>query len=551
MVTTLNTPVTVEGHKVVVKQETKETKVNVEGHNVKVNEILKETVVPVVGHGVRVAEELVVTQAHVAEHRVKPVVETVTTEIQVAKPDFTLKEVREQQEIVIKIPEPHLVLKKIPYDLEVELPRPPQQPKRDIITQTGGDEPPSPGSAADDALTDAEEVGSYSEEECPRESDPLIVFTRYGDPGRGSDENSDDAEEEDSDDDDGWNETEAPKRTMLQQLKEIEQPRDARRFIMRWSRRPFPTDLDETDNIIYTCWAKRQWRQAGPWPCPHCQETSDQTSTALDRHMESRHSERLPKDLLGETLASIHGRRSFWKLESERRESTTQRLFQCPLTKCGYFSSSKSGYCSHLMRQHPTCYELVARLGPLWGVLVYEARTNNVIITWSTARKDVKGYECPKCKCYRGQSKKTISTHCSRVHAETRVEGTRTRATEFHAAFSLSLEQGEYERLVRRVDSDEREDTERRRIVKEVRQETRHNPVIPPQEENNDERERRRAREDELRRRRAADTRISQILDDRQTHISDSSSASERQSRSQTQEENLRPLPDVIGRARQ
>ena len=337
---------------------------------------------------------------------------------------------------------------------------------------------------------------------------------------------------------------------MLQQLKEIEQPRDARRFIMRWSRRPFPTDLDETDNIIYTCWAKRQWRQAGPWPCPHCQETY-QTSTALDRHMESRHSERLPKDLLGETLASIHGRRSFWKLESERRESTTQRLFQCPLTKCGYFSSSKSGYCSHLMRQHPTCYELVARLGPLWGVLVYEARTNNVIITWSTARKDVKGYECPKCKCYRGQSKKTISTHCSRVHAETRVEGTRTRATEFHAAFSLSLEQGEYERLVRRVDSDEREDTERRRIVKEVRQETRHNPVIPPQEENNDERERRRAREDELRRRRAADTRISQILDDRQTHISDSSSASERQSRSQTQEENLRPLPDVIGRARQ
>ena len=94
-----------------------------------------------VGHGVRVAEELVVTQAHVAEHRVKPVVETVTTEIQVAKPDFTLKEVREQQEIVIKIPEPHLVLKKIPYDLEVELPRPPQQPKRDIITQTGGTNP--------------------------------------------------------------------------------------------------------------------------------------------------------------------------------------------------------------------------------------------------------------------------------------------------------------------------------------------------------------------------------------------------------------------------
>ena len=41
------------------------------------------------------------------------------------------------------------------------------------------------------------------------------------------------------------------------------------------------------------------------------------------------------------------------------------------------------------------------------------------------------------------------------------------------------------------------------------------------------------------------------MLEDEPTHTSDSSSVTEGQSRSQTQEEDLRPLPDVIGRARQ
>ena len=320
VVTTVNAPVEVVGHRVDVKRETKKTSVTVEGHGVRVNEILKETTVPVIGHDIRVAEDLIVTQAHVTQHRVEPILNTVTTEIRVDTPVITLKEVREEREVVINIPEPRLILKKVPYDLEVDLPQPPQQPKRDIITQTGGDEPPSPGSAADDALTtqtggdeppspgsaaddaltDAEPVGSYSEEEADRESDPLLVIRRYPTPpGRdGQESRSEDGgeEEEEDEDEDDWDGMETPRRTMLQQLKRIKKPRDVQRFICRWSRRPFPNDLDELDNVIYTCWARRRWTGAAQWPCPFCQGGAH-TQRALELHLEERHSERLPGNI--------------------------------------------------------------------------------------------------------------------------------------------------------------------------------------------------------------------------------------------------------------
>ena len=163
---------------------------------------------------------------------------------------------------------------------------------------------------------------------------------------------------------------------MLRQLQRIRKPRNVYAFINRWSRHNFSRELNEADNIIYSCWARKQWRGAAQWPCPHCLE-GFHTPQALSRHLEKQHSERLPKDILNATIGSIHARQPFWKMQAGDEEYTSRHIYQCPVSKCPYFSSCKTGYLSHMQRQHEACHELIAKLSPFGGVIVYEARTNN------------------------------------------------------------------------------------------------------------------------------------------------------------------------------
>ena len=552
MFTTTNTHAEVESHKVIVDTDLITTQVPVQGHrSIPAPEVLT-TQITVQGHAVEVQEETQRTYAVVQHHEVEVMRQEVKTPVILKTPEIAVELIKEPRVVEITVPEPRFMFRHQPYIIDMDPPPPPQGSKRDIITQTGGNEPPSPGSAADDALTDAEPVGSYSEEEADRESDPLLVIRRYPTPPRRDGQESrseDDGEEEEDEDEDDWDGMETPRRTMLEQLKRIKKPRDVQRFINRWSRRPFPDDLYELDNVIYTCWARRRWTGAAQWPCPFCQ-AGYQTQQALSRHLEEEHSERLPKDLLSTTLGSICGKKGFWRIRVEGEEYTSRHLYQCPVSKCPYFSSCKTGYSSHMQRQHESCHELIAKLGPLWGTIVHEARTNNDIATMGQLRKDVKGFECPKCRCYFGQTKKTLAQHCSRVHADTRFEGRTIQPRRFEAWFSLHLDDATYERLQSRLLEDEREALERREAVRAALQASRHEPVTPPQQEENEERERRRRREEELRRRREADARMAEVLNTPRSSQERTMGEEMRDSQGETDDDYPRPDVDVIGRAR-
>ena len=378
------------------------------------------------------------------------------------------------------------------------------------------------------------------------------MIRRYPTPPRRNGRESDTPEEEEEEEeDDEWDPTRSPRMDMVRQLQRIQKPRHVKAFIRRWSRRAFPSELDERENIIYTCWARQKWKGAAQWPCPFCQ-AGYQTQQALSRHLEEQHSERLPKDLLSTTLGSIYGKKAFWRIKVDGEEYTSRHLYQCPVSKCPYFSSCKAGYSSHMQRQHESCHELIAKLGPLWGTIVYEARTNNDITTMGQLRKDVKGFECPKCRCYFGQTKKTLAQHCSRVHADTRFEGGTIQPRRFEAWFSLHLDDATYERLQSRLLEDERETLERREAVRTALQASRHEPVLPPQQEENEEREKRRRREEELRRRREADARMAEVLNTPRSSQGQTMGEEMRDSQGETDDDHPRPEDvDVVGRARQ
>ena len=530
---------------------TLETQVPVQGHrSIPAPEVLT-TQITVQGHAVEVQEETQRTYAVVQHHEVEVMRQEVKTPVILKTPEIAVELIKEPRVVEITVPEPRFMFRHQPYIIDMDPPPPPQGSKRDIITQTGGNEPPSPGSAADDALTDAEEIRSYSEEECDRESDPLLVIRRYPTPPRRNGRESDTPEEEEEEEeDDEWDPTRSPRMDMVRQLQRIQKPRHVKAFIRRWSRRAFPSELDERENIIYTCWARQKWRGAAQWPCPFCQ-AGYQTQQALSRHLEEQHSERLPKDLLSTTLGSIYGKKAFWRIKVDGEEYTSRHLYQCPVSKCPYFSSCKAGYSSHMQRQHESCHELIAKLGPLWGTIVYEARTNNDITTMGQLRKDVKGFECPKCRCYFGQTKKTLAQHCSRVHADTRFEGGTIQPRRFEAWFSLHLDDATYERLQSRLLEDERETLERREAVRTALQASRHEPVLPPQQEENEEREKRRRREEELRRRREADARMAEVLNTPRSSQGQTMGEEMRDSQGETDDHPRPEDVDVVGRARQ
>ena len=170
-------------------------------------------------------------------------------------------------------------------------------------------------------------------------------------------------------------------------------------------------------------------------------------------------------------------------------------------------------------------------------------------------RKNIKGFECPKCRCYLGQSRRTVATHYSRVHADARFEGRNVHPRQFEAWFSLSLRDDEYGRLEGRLVDDEREFLERQEAVHDALQEARHEPVMPPEREANEERDRRRAREDALRRRRQADSLIEELLTNARRTLTQNLEVPrgevETLSSSEETVHHPRPIPEMMGRARQ